>query len=162
MHRTWTFSKRLAYATWRRVSASTRRQRATKEAHHAHTRKVHCKVPCLQCTLKYSLELGFEGKRSALDAKSCRGRWIGFAGQRGKFKSPDGRHLHDRVRQEIERDGGKSVRHREQDPALLSATLSTAMSAGVTPGTRDAWPRLWGRMRESFSRDSKRSAPKDE
>lgn len=43
-------------------------------------------------------------------------------------------------------------------PMRARATESTAMSAGVTPGTREAWPRLWGRMRESFSRDSNRRA----
>lgn len=37
-------------------------------------------------------------------------------------------------------------------------TDRTAMSAGVTPGMREAWPRFSGRIRESFSLDSKRSA----
>ena len=51
------------------------------------------------------------------------------------------------------------VRTPPRAACLAIATESTAMSAGVTPGTRAAWPRLRGRMRESFSRDSNRRAP---
>ena len=36
----------------------------------------------------------------------------------------------------------------------LSHTERMAMSAGVTPDTREAWPRSRGRTAESFSRDS--------
>ena len=52
--------------------------------------------------------------------------------------------------------GGFELPHGISAPAprVFRDTMSTAMSGGLTPGMRDAWPRETGRIRFSFSRAS--------
>lgn len=89
----------------------------------------------------------------------------------GKLGGKDGKMADGTVIAKRESEGGggnrqaKRVFHVEQDGKrgefqdsagawALSQTERMATSAGVTPGTRRAWPRSQGRIRDSFSRVS--------
>lgn len=91
-------------------------------------------------------------------------RWEDRRGRRFRGAKVDGMRKETRARRGTESGTDDSEEtSRSPDYGVVArrrvrTTDRTAMSAGVTPGTREAWPRFSGWIRESFSLDSKRSA----